>query len=137
MYLELTRITDDGVQTLGQLKLWSDNDKLLATFDTLELTDNDNQRRISCIPDGQYIVKRKISMRFGRCFQIMNVPARDGILIHAGNFNHDTKGCILIGYGLKDINGDFHADVTNSNLAMKCLRTLLVKDCVLLIHSIF
>jgi len=33
-------------------------------------------------------------------FQLMGVPGHDGILIHKGNYNDDSEGCILIGKGL-------------------------------------
>lgn len=32
-------------------------------------------------------------------FELENVPGRTGILIHKGNYNHDSEGCILIGLG--------------------------------------
>ncbi len=30
-------------------------------------------------------------------FEITGVPGHKGILIHVGNFNHDSDGCVLIG----------------------------------------
>jgi len=135
MYLELIRISDNGIQTTGDLTLWSNDNVLLATFNTLELSYKDNQRQISCIPLGKYVVKKNISFRFGRGFRIENVIGRDNILIHKGNFNKDTKGCILIGFGLKDLNGDFQLDVKNSQLAMSCLLELLKNECVIIIKS--
>jgi hypothetical protein len=71
------------------------------------------------------VVNRKTSYRHGRCFELQNVLGRDNILIHKGNFNSDTKGCILVGNGFKDINQDFQVDVLNSKIAMdNLLRTL-------------
>jgi hypothetical protein len=53
------------------------------------------------------------------------VLGRDNILIHKGNFNEDTKGCILIGNGFKDIDFDGMPDLLNSRIAMKNLLATL------------
>lgn len=125
MFLHLTRISDDGVQTIGKLKLCDQQGNTLLKFDTLELTYENNIRKISCIPCGVYVVQRKTSFRFGQCFELQNVLGRDAILIHAGNFNKDTHGCILIGHGFRDINEDNEVDLLNSRTAIKnLLRTL-------------
>jgi hypothetical protein len=125
MYLHLKRYFDNGVQTTGILKLCDSQGNTLLIFDTLELGYKNNERGISCIPTGVYVVQRKTSYRHGQCFELQNVLGRDNILIHKGNFNEDTKGCILIGNGYKDINFDEMPDLLNSALAMKnLLRTL-------------
>jgi hypothetical protein len=125
MYLHLTRKTDNGTQTTGQLKLCDNQGNVLLSFDTLELTFQNNERRISCIPTGCYVVSRKTSFSKGQCFALQNVLGRDNILIHKGNFNSDTKGCILIGHGYKNINFDDDLDILNSRLAMKQLLQVL------------
>lgn len=33
--------------------------------------------------------------------QVLNVPGFDGILIHCGNTEHDTAGCLLVGQAAK------------------------------------
>jgi hypothetical protein len=126
MYLSLERTTDNGIQTTGKLNFHDTTGKKIAQFDTLELSYHLNKRRISCVPCGTYIVEPHLSFRHGRCFKLVNVSGRDNILIHKGNFNHDTKGCILIGQGFRDINNDFQLDVLNSATAMRVLRTVLV-----------
>jgi hypothetical protein len=62
---------------------------------TIELPWRDNQRRISCIPEGQYKLRRRYSPRFGwHCF-VELVPNRDAILIHSfNNALKESKGCI-------------------------------------------
>lgn len=125
MYLELKRISDNGVQTIGEMRLCDAAGHTLLRFDTLELAYLNNERQKSCIKTGVYVVQRKTSFRHGQCFALLNILGRDNILIHSGNFNRDTKGCILIGNGLKDIDGDFEIDVMNSKISMKnLLRTL-------------
>jgi len=64
---------------------------------TLEPPWRNNQRDISCIPDGEYICKQTVSGRFGRTFEVMNVPDREDILFHWGNTTVDTEGCIIQG----------------------------------------
>jgi hypothetical protein len=62
---------------------------------TIELPWLVNQRRISCIPEGEYILQLRFSPKFKWHFLLMDVPGRDLILIHPAN---DAKlellGCI-------------------------------------------
>lgn len=62
---------------------------------TIELPWLGNQRRISCIPEGEYLLQKRFSPRFKWHFLLMDVPGRDLILIHPAN---DAKlellGCI-------------------------------------------
>lgn len=60
---------------------------------TLEEPWKNNQRNISCIPEGTYVVKKREDSKW----QIMDVPNRSGILIHVGNTLEDIEGCILVG----------------------------------------
>ena len=55
--------------------------------------------------------------------ELMDVPGFQGVLIHIGNFESDTSGCILIGAGAgKDARG-FHC-VTQSVEAYRRLYPL-------------
>ena len=62
---------------------------------TIELPWLGNQRRISCIPEGDYILQLRFSPKFKWHFLLMDVLGRDLILIHPAN---DAKlellGCI-------------------------------------------
>jgi hypothetical protein len=62
---------------------------------TIELPWLGNQRRISCIPEGEYILQLRYSSKFKWHFLLIDVPGRDLILIHPAN---DAKlellGCI-------------------------------------------
>ena len=90
--------------------------------DTLELPWKDNQRSISCIPEGQYKVRmrlpRESATRDYIHLLVKDVPSRDYILFHIGNTAKDTRGCILVGMTSK------HNFVGNSTLAMD----LLIKE---------
>jgi len=90
--------------------------------DTLENPWLDNQRNISCIPEGEYPVRlrlpRESATRDYLHLLVQDVPNRDYILFHRGNFPKDTSGCILVGQGTQqDV-------VNNSALAMD----LLIKE---------
>lgn len=47
-------------------------------------------------------------------FEVTNVPGHTNILIHAGNFNKDSEGCILVGQSEVHSNGA--EMITNSKL---------------------
>lgn len=52
----------------------------------------------TAIPTGTYKVIVNVSPKFKRLLpRLLNVPGFDGVLIHRGNTDKDTSGCILIG----------------------------------------
>lgn len=114
------RTRTDGIQTTGQFTLIVNGAMKLTGF-TLELPWKDNERQVSCIPPGKYRLKHFNSVKFGHCLELQQVPGRDAILIHAGNYNRDTHGCILIGANLIDLNKDGNLDVTSSKVTMERL----------------
>ena len=62
---------------------------------TIELPWLGNQKRISCIPEGEYILQQRFSSKFGWHLHLMNVPGRDLILIHPANdAKKELLGCI-------------------------------------------
>ena len=72
-------------------------------------------------------------------FRLYDVPGRDGILIHIGNYaagkKVDTKGCILPGTYFTDINQDGYTDVAGAGDAMKKLLVVLPFEFELTIMS--
>jgi len=115
--LLLIRDTFSKKSTIGELFL---NGERIC--DTLENPWQDNQRNVSCIPQGVYPVRlrlpRESATRDYIHLLVKDVKDRDYILIHIGNTAKDTSGCILVGLGSQqDI-------VSNSTLAMD----LLIKE---------
>ena len=117
--LLLIRDTFSEESTIGELFL---NGERMC--DTLENPYLDNQRNISCIPEGIYPVRlrlpRESATRDYLHLLVQDVPNRDWILFHRGNTAKDTSGCILVGLGSQqDV-------VHNSVLAMD----LLIKEVI-------
>jgi hypothetical protein len=105
-------------QTIGTGYVFNENNGIKYTFCTLELPWKDNERRISCIPNGEYEVIKHVSPKFGNCLWVQDVPERSEILVHHGNYNWDTLGCVLVGRTHKDINNDGLLDVAASRGTM-------------------
>ena len=115
--LLLIRDTFTKESTVGELFI---NGERIC--DTLENPYLDNQRNISCIPEGEYPVRlrlaRESASRDYLHLLVQDVPNRDWILFHRGNYPKDTSGCIVVGLGSQqDV-------VNNSVLAMD----LLIKE---------
>ena len=112
--LLIIRDTFTKKSTIGELFL---NGERMC--DTLELPWKDNQRSISCIPEGVYKVRlrlaRESATRDYLHLLVEDVPNRKWVLVHRGNSAKDSRGCILVGLGSQQ---DF---VQNSTLAMDLL----------------
>jgi len=53
----------------------------------------------TAIPYGSYEVIINYSNHFKKMMPLlMNVPGFEGVRIHIGNMNKDTRGCLLLGY---------------------------------------
>jgi len=62
---------------------------------TIELPWKENERRLSCIPEGKYILKKRYSKKFNWHIEVVNVPKRSGILFHPANHaQKELHGCI-------------------------------------------
>lgn len=124
MKIEVLRTIDNGKQTNGVLYVVN-GDKILFECYTLELPWKDNQRRISCIPEGEYKAVKHRSPKFGNSVWIQDVPNRSEILIHPANYVPQLLGCIAVGSDLKDINEDGLEDTTSSRNTMDKILSFL------------
>lgn len=125
MKILIERLNYGDKQTIGNLYLLNSLNELVEEFWSLELPWKDNQRRISCIPEGVYKARKHKSPKFGQSLWLQDVPNRSEILIHKGNYYTDILGCILIGSTLMDINKDGLLDVVNSKKSINKLMSML------------
>ena len=96
MELELLRAYDpEG--TNGEVKL--------VVCNTIELPWLQNEHNISCIPEGRYELRKRVTQKRGQHLLVVNVKGRELILIHPANdAKKELRGCIapvttLIGPG--------------------------------------
>lgn len=127
MKLILERCYAKDTYTIGKLYfIDEDTNHKIPICDTLEdtdrrLTDNMDEEQIktlkvyanTAIPSGTYqislnVVSPKYSKRQyyklvcdGKVPRLLGVKGFNGVLIHIGNTNKDTEGCILVGYNKK------------------------------------
>lgn len=145
MKLILERNFPKETYTIGKL-YYIDEDTQAKRYicDTLEDTDRrldssmneDAIKKLkvyaqTCIPTGTYQISMNVrSPKYsnrqyyklycdGKLPRLLGVKGFDGVLIHIGNTNKDTAGCILVGYNKKK------GQVINSKSAWEKLMTIL------------
>ena len=126
-HIEINRTYTDKA-TYGQAFVWDNETKeRIFDFKTLELPWQENKRRVSCIPEGEYLVKKMppTAKRNYEYFHVQNVPGRDAILFHPGNYTRQILGCILPGESHTDLDKDEIIDITNTTHTLKILTALM------------
>jgi hypothetical protein len=117
VFLIRTSVSDQG--TSGMLVMGGFN------CYTLELPWKNNQRSISCVPQGEYTVIQRASPKYGKIYWVTNVPNRSYILVHSGNYAGDVskgykthvRGCILLGQKMGTLGGQ--KAVLNSRITLR------------------
>lgn len=93
MQLRVLRLETDEHRTIGILTI----ENRFACY-TLEDSIHLAPGSKGCIPKGVYRLVITPSARFGRPLPLLrDVPGFEGIRIHPGNTDADTKGCLLLG----------------------------------------
>jgi hypothetical protein len=122
----ITRIPQSN-QTLGKWISY-ENGNMIFACDTIELPNLGNQKQISCIPKGVYDVVYRESKKYPRHYHI---------LVHQANFvgspnpktrKPDLLGCIGVGNGYGDINGDGIVELLRSTPTLKRLLEVMGKE---------
>ena len=94
MKIEIKRLHKTENSTIGELSID-------GVWECYTLEDIERPVKIkaeTAIAKGTYKVIINQSNRFKRLMPLLlNVPNFEGVRIHAGNTNHDTEGCILVG----------------------------------------
>ena len=114
MRIVVNRFVSDSTATISQLFI---NDKFIC----FGLEDAYHEKKVygkTRIPKGLYQVgvhsfgklheryKSKFSSFHQGMLQIKDVPGFEGILIHCGNTDKDTEGCLLVGEGAISVSGN-------------------------------
>lgn len=116
MELLLHRIAKKEKYSIGRLYIdgayfcdtLEDTDRGLSQDLPVSVNASKKKHGATAIPTGHYRITLDVfSPRFGKKKQyafcggllprLINVPAFDGVLIHIGNTEKDTEGCILVG----------------------------------------
>lgn len=116
MELKLKRVAKRETYTIGKLYIdgkyfcdtIEDKDRGLSQTRSLAWNKSHKVYAKTAIPTGRYMItlgvrspkfsQRKAYDFCGGCLpRLLNVPAFDGILIHAGNTAEDSCGCVIVG----------------------------------------
>lgn len=123
----LTRGWSDRRATLGLLKVVGiKHDPIFTLENPLRETSVDSR-----IPPGTYTCKAHYSEAHPGSWELLNVEGRTNILIHSGNTEADTKGCILVGMAAGSISGT--PRVNGSKDAMTLLKGFLTDEFIITI----
>ena len=61
----------------------------------IELPWKRNEKKVSCIPEGNYFIRMRYSAKYKWHLEVMDVPNRKFILFHpANNAQNELQGCI-------------------------------------------
>lgn len=92
MRLLISRRCNLRYGVIGDLSL-QDGSEILSGY-SVELPWRENERSMSCIPEGTYTATLHNSPKFGKTIWLRDVPGRSEILVHTANSMADLDGCI-------------------------------------------
>lgn len=123
--------------TRGILVAKDDDGNHVLTCVVLELPWRDNTRKVSCIPEGMFVCKRRWTKKFRWHYILEDVPDRDAILQHPGNFTRQIEGCQLPGEEIKHLDGDAIPDVANTRATLDLMLRKFGNEYILHIGSFY
>ncbi len=91
IHAKLLRVDDNGYDTVSLLCIKD------AVFACLERPWRNNENYVSRIPAKFYTAVPHESQSKGSVFWLLEVPGREKVYIHRGNWVENTEGCILLG----------------------------------------
>lgn len=106
MKILVKRIAKKDTYTIGKMYIdgkyfcdtLEDKDRGLTQTTPLSIIKTKKVSGQTAIPTGTYKVIVNKSPKFGRMLpRLLDVPGFDGILIHRGNTDKDSSGCLLVG----------------------------------------
>lgn len=106
MKILVKRIAKRDTYTIGKMYLdgkyfcdtLEDTDRNLKQTDFISSIKKVKIPNKTAIPSGTYELIVNMSPKFKRRLpRLLNVPGFDGILIHRGNSDRETSGCLLVG----------------------------------------
>ena len=104
MEIKLNRIFFSDKCTVGDLEV---NGKIVANTLEPKYIDLRTEAKVpshTAIPEGRYELLRQYSPKFRQMrYFLRDVPLFSGVMIHEGNYVWDTRGCILVGRRLPDM----------------------------------
>ena len=116
MNVIITRFETSDQGTFGFLYVDGSHEPLCVTGELPVNGGNpdvQNERQVDCIPEGTYTCQIRQSEKFGKVYEIKDVPGRSDVLIHRGNYcgdkakghRSDVQGCIFLGSDLGELEG--------------------------------
>lgn len=118
----INRAWENQQATLGMLTvLGVDHPPIFTLENPLRETTVDSR-----IPYGEYYCEHFSGNKFPDAYKLKDVPGRTDILIHYGNTERDTLGCILVGLGASEMN--WEPFISHSRDAFKVLKKILGVD---------
>jgi len=121
----IRRVFSNHIKTLG-FGILVEGNTILEEFKTIELPWTNNERFISCIPQGTYNCVATPRGSNGKyAIHIDPVPNRTEIMVHTANYVRQLKGCIAPGQKFADLDKDGVIDVSQSQVTMDKLEVHL------------
>ena len=135
MQIIVNRIADCSESTVGILTV--DRKPVCFTLED-QRQPGEKVRSETRIPEGSYLLKprehggfyaryrKKFHWNHRGMMELVDVPGFTDILIHVGNTDDDTAGCLLVGQGAS-LKGQF--SVTSSVIAYRALYRRVIDQC--------